>query len=153
MMPLARLLRRLQRDQSGSILVESAFIMPTLAMMSIGTYQVSAMVARQSELQSAVAEAAQIALASKPDQASERTAIQNVIMTSTGLPANKVTVANKFRCGAATTVLDSSSTCATGVTVITYLLISVSDTYTPFWTDFGVANPVQFRVNRMVIVA
>ena len=79
-MTMRVLLRTLFRDTRGSMAIETAFIVPVLAVMSIGGFEVSGMVSRQSELQSAVAEAAQIAIASTPDEQSERNTIESVIM-------------------------------------------------------------------------
>ena len=40
-------LRRLAADQRGSMVVETAIITPVLVLMSLGTFQVSKLVARQ----------------------------------------------------------------------------------------------------------
>ena len=56
-MPVRRHLATLLRDTRGAMLIETAIVAPVLVLMSLGAFQVSTMVARQSELQSAVAEA------------------------------------------------------------------------------------------------
>ena len=84
--------KRLRHDERGVFAVETAIVAPFLLLMSLGAFQISMLVARQTELQSALADAQAIALASDPDTAAERTVLQNVIMTSTGLPMENVTV-------------------------------------------------------------
>ena len=61
--------RTLLRDARGSMAIETAIVAPVLAMLSVGGFEVSAMVARQTELQSAASEAEGIALAASPDDA------------------------------------------------------------------------------------
>ncbi|MGH6786832.1 MAG: TadE/TadG family type IV pilus assembly protein [Novosphingobium sp.] len=146
------LLRSLARDTRGSMAIETAFIVPVLAVMSIGGFEVSGMVSRQSELQSAVAEAAQIAIASAPDEQSERNTIKSIIMASADLPSSKVALSNEYRCGANTSLVTSQESCGTA-SVTTYLKIFVQDTYTPAWTEFGIGRPVTYRITRRVIVA
>lgn len=152
MIAMRTILSNLVRDSRGSMAIETAFIVPVLAVMSIGGFEVSGMVSRQSELQSAVAEAAQIALASAPDTDSERATIKSIIMASAKLPSSKVTLSNEYRCGTATTLVTGTSTCGTS-TVTTYLKIYVTDSYTPEWTKFGIGRPLTYRITRRVIVA
>ena len=133
--------------------IETAIVAPVLALLSLGGFEVSGMVARQSELQTAVAEAAQVAIASAPDTAEERATIKAIIMASAKLPSSKVTVSNEYRCNATATTVTSKSSCASSDVVTTYLKIYVTDTYTPGWTDFGVGRPLTYRITRRVIVA
>jgi len=51
-----KLLARLARDERGAMLIETAFIAPVLILMSLGAFQVSQVVARQTELQEAAAQ-------------------------------------------------------------------------------------------------
>lgn len=147
-----RSLHALLGDESGSTVIETAFVVPILTLLSVGTFQISKVVSRQVELQQAVAEAAQIALASPPDTADERTTIKGIIKASTGLGDGNVTITNEYRCDAtATRVL--TNTCTSGQAVTTYLKIVVTDTYTPLWNDYGVGSPISFNVTRLVIVA
>lgn len=152
MMAMRLLLARLARDTRGTMAIETAFIVPVLALMSIGGFEVSGMVSRQSELQSAVAEAAQIAIASTPDEQSERNTIKDILMASAGLPTSKVTISNEYRCNSSTTLVTSAASCATSDSVTTYLKIYVTDEYTPEWTKFGIGRPLTYRITRRVIV-
>lgn len=56
------LFRRLAADQTASMAIETALVTPVLVVMTLGGFEASAMVARQSELQSAVAEATSLSL-------------------------------------------------------------------------------------------
>lgn len=146
-----RSLGDLLRDSRGAMLIETAFIAPVLILMSLGAFQVSQVIARQTELQSAAAEAAGIALAAAPDTAAERTTVKNIIVASTGLAAEKVTISEKFRCGTDTTYVDSASLCV-GVKVANYVLIQIDDTYTPVWAQWGFGSALTFNVDRYVMV-
>jgi Flp pilus assembly protein TadG len=152
MMQLRRNLDRLKQDQRGSMVIETAVIVPVLAMLSLGAFDASRMIARQTELQQAVAEAAQISLASTPDTQSERNTIKSIIQTSTGLATSNVTITNKYRCGALTTLSDTNN-CGSSSAVTTYLKVVVTDTYTPLWNDFGIGSAINYNVERMVVIS
>jgi len=149
---LRNFLRTLRPDERGSMVIETAIVLPVLVMLSLATFDISRIFSRQNELQQAVAEAAQISLAAKPDNSTKRDAIKAIIRTSTGLAANKVTLTNEYRCGASTTV-STTNTCGTTDVVTTYLKIVVADTYNPLWTDFGIGSGIDFNITRRVIVA
>ncbi|HVR89635.1 MAG TPA: TadE family protein [Novosphingobium sp.] len=150
---MLRLLRELRRDTWGTMAVETALVVPVLALLSIGGFEVSAMVARQNELQGAAAEAGQIALAASPDTDAKRATLKNIIVTSTGLPASKVTITMKFRCGA-TTTLQTTNNCANASDkVSTYVEIYMTDTFVPSWKKFGVGTNMTYRVTRRVMLS
>lgn len=161
MMAHKSMLARLRSDENGAMLVETALVTPVLVLMSLGAYQVSGIVARQTELESAAAEAAAIALASKPDTPTERTTLANVISASTGLPAatgtggtsgssQGVAVAEAYRCGSATTLISNKANCTTGQ-LSSYVTITLTDTYTPPWAHYGVGSPINYEVTRQVM--
>lgn len=146
-----KFLPRLRSDNRGTMIIETAIVTPVLLLMSMGAFQISQVVARQTELQNAAAEASAIALASPPDSATKRSVLKNIIVVSTGLAANKVTISAKFRCGSATTYVDSANSCV-GTKVSEFVLIQLDDTYTPVWTQWGLSKPLQFNVDRYVMV-
>jgi len=152
MMKLRELLSRLRQDREGAMVIETALVAPVLVLMSLGAYQVSGIVARQSELQSAAAEAGAIALASPPDTIAKRTVLKNVVMASSGLPANKVTVSVVYRCDAQTSFSNSATSCGTSGFVSSFVRIQLQDTYTPQWTRFGVGQPITYNVVRYVMI-
>ena len=145
-------LRTLRRDARGTMAIETAIVAPVLAMLSVGGFEVSAMVARQTELQSASSEAESIALAAAPDDAAKRTTLKNVIMASTGLNTSQVTVTNTYRCGAATVLVATASSCATGTIVSTYVQIQLTDSYTPTWASWGLGSTMNYNITRRVMI-
>lgn len=152
MMTLRTFLRRLRADQAGAVLIETAFVAPVLVLMALGAFQISGIVARQSELQSAAAEAAAIALASAPDTAAKRTTLQQVVMASTGLSSSHVAVIEAFRCGANTTYNTNANSCGSS-DYSRYVKIVLTDTYTPTWTQFGIGSNLNFSVTRYVMLS
>ena len=139
----------LQRDTRGAMVIETAIVAPVLLLMSLGAFQVSSVVARQSELDSAAAEGAAIAIASQPNTSAKRTALEQVIETSTGLTGSNVVVSEAYRCNSSTVYVTSASSCTSGV-ISNFLKIYLEDTYTPTWVEFGVGSPITYRVTRYV---
>ena len=152
MMSMRKLLGRLRRESEGAMVIETALVAPVLVLLSLGAFQISGVIARQTELQSAASEAAAIALAAKPDSDSKRASLEQVIEASTGLATNKVTVAQAFRCGTSTSYVTSSSACNGSQYVGVYVRIDLTDTYTPAWTQFGLGSAINFNVTRYVMV-
>ena len=124
--------------------------------MAIGGFQASAMVARQSELDSAAAEAAAIVRASPPTDAAGRETIRGIVATSidpNNTDANdSVAVTEIYRCGTDAYV-DVKPTCATGQAMSTYVKLVITDKYVPLWVSFGISSPVNFTVQRTVQVS
>lgn len=150
MIAVPSFLKRLRDDREGAMVIETAIVAPLLVLMSLGAFQISAIIARQSELQSAAAEGAAIALASAPDTIAKRVTLKNVLVASTGLAADKVTVTQVFRCGNTTTYSTNGTNCGSGEVISSYVRIQLTDTYTPAWTEFGVGSPLNFNVVRYV---
>lgn len=150
-MSLFRTLAALQRDQRGAMMIETAIVAPVLLLLSMGAFQISEVIARQSELQGAAAEAAAIALTAPPETADQRTVLKNVIVASTGLAAEKVSVTETFRCGTDTTYVSAADDCV-DTKVSSYVLIQLDDKYTPAWTHWGFGEAIEFNVNRYVMV-
>ena len=142
----------LLRDARGSMAIETAIVAPVLAMLSVGGFEVSAMVARQTELQSAASEAEGIALAAKPDDAAKLQTLKNVIMASTGLGTGNVTVTNTYRCGDSTVMVSSPTVCSTGEVAWTYVQIQLTDSYTPTWQSWGLGSTMNYNITRRVMI-
>lgn len=151
-MKLRAFLSRFQRDTDGAMIIETAIIAPVLVLMSLGAFQVSGMVARQSELQSAAAEASAIALAAKPDTDAKLVTVKNVVMASTGLTTDKVTIQAAVRCGTSQNYVTATDSCGTQ-RPSRYVKIYLTDTYTPAWTQFGVGSPLNYNVTRYVMIS
>lgn len=147
--PLARLLR----DKRGSAAIETAFVLPILATMVLGSLEVSKIVSRQSELQTAASEATAVVLARPPKEASDRAQIEAIVESSTGLPADNVSMRLRYRCDTEATLRLTALGCGSTAVVSEFIIIQMTDTYTPTWTSFGVGGPINFQVTRRVQIS
>ncbi|MBY6128761.1 pilus assembly protein [Qipengyuania aquimaris] len=143
----------LRRSEEGSVVIESAFVIPLLVLMALGGFEASRIVSRHNELQTAVAEAAAIVLANLPEEQSEYDQIELIIETSTGLPANKVLLTKKYRCNADASLVADVTSCATGAVISEIVQINLWDTYTPVWTSFGFGQDVEYKIFRRVQIS
>lgn len=144
---------RMRHDENGSVVVETAIVLPVLVMMALGGYEASRIVARENELQSAVAEAAAIVLATIPEDQEDLDKVEAIIEASTGLPAGKVRLLKKYRCNADDSLEDTIEDCDTGATISEFIHLNVWDTYTPTWTQFGVGTDVQYDIRRRIQIS
>jgi len=145
---LARI-ARIHRDESGSMAIETAFVAPVLLILALGGFEVSSMVARQTELQSAAAEAAAVVRAVAPETAAERTTVRDILVTSTGLTNEQITVTEVYRCGTSTAYVTTANTCGGGVEY-KFIRVDLTDTYAPTWTQWGVGSGFTYNVSRTV---
>ena len=150
---MIRKLSHLLRDRAGAVVIETALLTPALVLMSVGTYQVSQVVARQHELQAGADEAMSIALGGWVNNDTQVTAIKSVIQRSTGVAADKITVTRMYRCGTATNYVTDKTTCGSNDLIAGFLKVKLNDTYKPMWVDFGVGAPINLGVVRMVQVS
>ena len=143
-------LARLLRDPRGSTAIETAFAAPVLLMLSVGGFESSMMIARQAELQSAAAEAAAVVRAVIPEDAADRTVVKNILVASTGLAANKVSIDVVYRCGKEEDYEANTHNCAGGVDWSKFIQVRLQDSHTPIWTEFGIGSAVTYDVVRTV---
>lgn len=151
--PALLLARRLAGRCDGTMAIETAIVAPVLIVLAIGGFEVSSIVARQTELQSAAAEAAAVVRAAVPETVQARTAIRDIVMTSTGLTIEQVSVAEVYRCGTDESYVASKELCGESDHVNTYIEVAMTDTYQPLWTHFGVGGPMDFNISRTIQVA
>lgn len=158
---LARI-ARIREDQDGSMAIETAFVTPVLLIMALGGFEVSTMVARQTELQSAAAEAASVVRAVAPETQTERNTVRDIVATSLcgkttptvtdGLATcNNVTVRVTpiFRCGTATDYVTVGGGCGSDVEYA-FIRVDLTDRYSPTWTEWGVGSTISYDVSRTV---
>lgn len=138
------------RDAQGAIAVESAIVAPFLLLMALGVFQVGSMVSRQQELQSGASDVTAIILAAANGAGTSSADIKEVVKTSLNLADNEVTLAQRFRCGEATDLTESSTGCPSGTPVYEYVRLQLTDTYTPLWARFGVGAPFNYTVVRTI---
>jgi Flp pilus assembly protein TadG len=154
MIAVLHTLRRLARCSTGVAAIETALVAPLLVMLALGGYEVSSMVVRQSELQSAASEAMNIVEASPPSDAAGRTAIRDVLKASTGITDNdKVTVVPIYRCGTDAAFVNADSDCDEDQKVSTYVQVTLKDTYSPSWKAFGLGDDIEYDVVRTVQIS
>lgn len=132
--------------------IETAIIAPVLVALSIGGFEVGSMVARQTELQSAAAEAAAIVRASTPATSEERLAIRNVVATSAKVRSGQVSVVQIYRCADSTHYETSADECDNGQVVNKFIRVSIWEYRRPIWAEFGIGSSVTFNVTRTVQV-
>ncbi|GAA0279321.1 hypothetical protein GCM10009127_20550 [Alteraurantiacibacter aestuarii] len=152
MIALRKLLFRLLGHERGSIAIETAFVVPVLLLLTLGGFEVSRLVARQTELQGAAAEAAAVVRAKIPETAADRETLRDIIKASTGLSSWQVWVYPVYRCGTASDYVLANTDCSGTGTVTEYVRVLMFDTYTPVWTSFGISEPVYFSVRRSIQV-
>lgn len=143
-------LRKSLRCDAGSMAIETAIIAPVLIALSIGGFEIGSIVARQTELQSAAAEAAAIVRAAVPDTSEKRVAIRNVVAASTELQNWQVSVVRIYRCADATSYVTTAEECASGQVVNKFIRLTIWDYYEPIWAQFGVGSSLTFNVTRTV---
>ena len=145
------------RDERGTMAIETALIAPLLALMALGVFEVSSIVSREQQLQSAANEASEIILAAAGGSGINSGDLEAIIVTSLGLSPSEVDIDDRYRCGTAgtlTTSMPSPETgCAASQQIYSYVQLTVQDTYTPMWTKFGVAAPINYTIIRTVQVS
>lgn len=141
------------RDDAGSIVVETAFVLPILLLLCLGGVDVCQLIARSTELQSAMSEAAAISLASRPRTQSQIDTIEDIVEASTGLPDADVVFLRQYRCGTSITKVNQRSMCLPGQVVAEMIEITITDTYRPVWTGFGIGSDVSFSLAQTVQIS
>jgi Flp pilus assembly protein TadG len=141
-------LRLLWRDARGSAVIETAFVCPLLAIMALGAFDVSRMVARQTELQDIAAEVSQMSMAKVPESIEDLEQLQSIAMAASGLSEDDVTIELAYRCNNDTTLQAASSSCESGDEVSTLITIEMEDSYIPQWTEFGIGSAVDLEISR-----
>ncbi|MBX7526843.1 TadE/TadG family type IV pilus assembly protein [Qipengyuania vesicularis] len=144
---------RMRRDENGSVVVETAIVLPVLIMMMLGGFEASRIVSRENELQIAIAEAAAIVLAAIPEDQADLDAVELIIESSTGLPAGKVRLQKRYRCNADATLTLDITTCPTGAVISEFIHLNVWDSYTPLWTKFGIGKTVDYDIRRRIQIS
>ena len=166
-LPFSRPLHAVVRDDKGSMAIETAFIAPILLILALGGFEASTMIARQTELQSAAAEAAAVVRAVAPEDQAGRDTVRGIVATSicgNNTPEVSegksvcgdedqisVEVTPLKRCGTASDYVSDATSCGTE-TAYRFIRVDLSDTYSPIWTEWGVANGFTYNVSRTVQV-
>lgn len=142
---------RFRKEEDGAVVIETAIVVPVLLLMALGGIDYGTMLARQVELQNAMAEASQIALAAAPTDASARQAVKEVLQTSTGLDTDHVSITESYRCGTDADYVADSDLCGTDP-YARFIRIEIVEDYTSAWSTISGAKPLRFNFVRMVQV-
>lgn len=134
------------------MLIETAMVAPMLIVLCIGGYEVSAMVARQSVLQSTAEQGVEILIVSSPSTEIELDQVRGVLRSTAGLADEEIVLGFRYRCGEETTVSTIAPTCSEDA-LSTYVAIEMTDSYTPVWTQFGFGADLDYAVNRTVQIS
>ncbi|MEO0033137.1 MAG: hypothetical protein RIS94_2895 [Pseudomonadota bacterium] len=143
-------LERLGRARDAAVVLEFALLAPLLMLMGLGAVEVSRIVARQAQLQAAVAEAGQIVLTSNPDNDTKIAAIKTVVANTTGLSTSAVTIATVYRCGVDATYVSLPGYCPVTGEIAKFLQVSVTDSYSPYWRKLGVGKAITMKIKRTI---
>lgn len=121
--------------------------------LSRGIFEVGSIVARQHELQSSANEAAMIVLASKLGPSVELSKMESIIRDSIDVKDEQITLGREFRCAMANGRVKEKGNCPPGGVITGYVVVSVTDTYAPTWTAFGIGKEINFSIDRTVQVS
>ena len=149
----SRLIRTLRRDTAGSVVIETAIVAPVLVLLSLGTFDISRMIARQHELDTAGIDVQGIILAVASGSGTSLSAIKSVIVSSLNVSSDKVTVEQVYRCGTTNSLHTNANVCGGGDKQSTYIRVTITDKVTPFWTNFGIGQAMNLKVVRTVQVS
>jgi Flp pilus assembly protein TadG len=151
---LASRLAQLRTDTTGSVVVETAIVAPVLVVLGLGAFDISRMIARQSELQAGSTDVEGIVLAvAGTSTATNVSTIKSVLMNSLSLPSNKVTVVKKYRCNVQADLTFTHGDCGESDVLSTYVQVTLTDSYTPMWTRFGIGSALNYSLVRTVQVS
>ena len=152
-MIVSGILARLARDPRGAMAIETALIAPVLALMALGTFDVTNMVSKQQDLQSAANEATEIIIAAANGTGVSSTKLHDILVNSLNLQDDQVTIDQLFRCDAATTTVTDASSCDSSKPIYQYVKLTITESYPPEWTKFGVGQTINYSVVRTVQTA
>lgn len=148
------LLAQLIGDERGAAVVETAIIAPVLALLAIGSYDMSRMIARQHDLQGGVSNVEGIILAVATGPATNTQKIEQVLEASLDLSnTGSVNVVKRFRCGVETDLVAAATDCGSDDTVATYVEVTLTETYTPTWRKFGIGGDMDYNLVRTIQIS
>ena len=118
----------------------------------LGPLEIQRVVAVEDVAQHDVGEAEIIALAAASGATTDVTRIKSILKVSADLDDEQITVTRFYRCNANQATVTSPDSCNEDDVVTDYIRLTISDSYTPIWTDFGVGETVNMQVERTVLV-
>lgn len=155
-MSLRTTISTLLSDRQGSMAVETAIVAPVLATLSLGAFDTSRILIRQQQLQSAANEASEVVLAAAAGSGVSSAALEAIIESSLSLEPDQLTIVPRFRCDDSPTLVNTRPappSCAASKPIASYIQLTLTETYTPIWTQFGIGQPVDYNIVRTVQVS
>ena len=153
MMRCKTFLSRFAQDERGTFAIETVLVMPLLVLMSLGVYEVSSIVSRQQELQSAASEAEMIILSAANSSGVSSDDLKTIIKASVGLTDEQLTLQAQWRCNDETTKETDPTECDISEPISEYVQLTITDSYAPIWTTYGVGSTFNYTVVRTVQVS
>ena len=168
MMKMRSFLKRFAIDDSGTTLIETAFIVPILATVALGGVEVSNIVKRQAELQNAISKSAEIIMAAAPENDDEVSAMLNGVaakmqaetgLTTTVLGYNQdpnttltkvAYVMRRYRCGNSNTFKKADNGCTDSTHARKFVVFYIRDQYSPVWNQFSIGNTMDYHVKKSI---
>ena len=157
-----KLFNRFAGDDRGSMLIETAFVVPILVGMTLGGVEVGSMFARQTELQTIASNAMEIVLTSTPKTEQEGAetiaqvkaymAEQSGLAVAQGITPEigEVAVYRRYRCGNNSQRQAENGCANASQTLSAFVVIHLRDTYSPVWTNYGIGSEFTYNVKRTV---
>jgi Flp pilus assembly protein TadG len=133
------MLHRLKRDERGAAVIELALAAPVLALMTVGIADLSNGFNRKLNLEQASQRAIEKVMQTTGTTTVEATIIAEAAAQAK-VPVSNVSVAYQLECNG-TKQTNPSGTCAAGQKEARYIMVTVTDKYTPmFPMKFGGIN-------------
>jgi Flp pilus assembly protein TadG len=129
---MRRPLRSLARDERGTSLIEFGFLVPFLALLTMGVIDLSQGLAERFAIQQAVAQGLELvqarpAVADAESGDVDYSFVKNKVAAVAGVPANQVTLTRWLECNGTQKTVNSS--CAEGEVVARYLKVRVTKNF------------------------
>lgn len=147
---LGSILCELRRSNEGAVVIETAVATPVLAVLALAAFDLSQIVVRQIELQSCADQGEELALSSSWGADNDVNLIASILSESFNLQDGQIEVKKLFRCDDNETLVEDDAACNEGASVSTYVRITLTDSYTPLWTKFGIGSMHDFNLVRQV---
>lgn len=153
---MMRALRNLFRNACGTMAIETALVAPVLATMALGAFEASNIVQRQQQLQSGAAEASEIILAAAGGSGINSADLEDILEASLDLEDDQLEIAARYRCDTdadLVTTRPSEEDCGPDKHIASYVQLTLTDSYKPVWTEFGIGKTISFNTVRTVQVS
>lgn len=153
---MMRALAKLVRSTCGTMAIETALIAPVLVTMALGAFEASNIVLRQQQLQSGANEASEIILAAAGGSGINSADLEDILEASLDLTDEQLQIAARYRCDTnadLVAVRPDEDDCGEDKHIASYVRLTLTDTYTPVWTEFGIGKPISYNTVRHVQVS